>query len=76
MFQTESASAQGFRARTETARGTRKTIMIVVLAHKLLVALWRLVRDGVVPDGVALRPWRNERRSLKAPDSSAQSVRL
>jgi transposase len=55
MFQKESALAQWFRARTETARGTRKT-MIVALARKLLIALWRLVREGVVPDGVVLRP--------------------
>src|SRR6478672_1984831 len=54
MFQKESALAQWFRARTETARGTRKT-MIVALARKLLIALWRLVREGVVPDGVVLR---------------------
>ena len=55
MFQKESALAQWFRARTESARGTRKT-MIVALARKLLIALWRLVREGVVPDGVVLRP--------------------
>ena len=55
MFQKESALAQWFRGRTESAHGTRKT-MIVALARKLLIALWRLVRAGVVPDGVALRP--------------------
>jgi len=55
MFQKDSALAQWFRARTESARGTRKT-MIVALARKLLIALWRLVREGVVPDGVVLRP--------------------
>jgi transposase len=55
MFQKESTLAQWFRARTESARGTRKT-MIVALARKLLIALWRLVREGVVPDGVVLRP--------------------
>jgi PAS domain-containing protein len=49
------ALAQWFRARTENARGTRKT-MIVALARKLLMALWRLVREGVVPDGIVLRP--------------------
>ena len=43
------------RTRTENARGTRKT-MIVAVARKLLIALWRLVREGVVPDGVVLRP--------------------
>ena len=55
MFQKNSALAQWFRARTENARGTRKT-MIVALARKLLIALWRLVREGVVPDGIVLRP--------------------
>jgi transposase len=55
MFQKNSALAQWFRARTENAHGTRKT-MIVALARKLLIALWRLVREGVVPDGVVLRP--------------------
>jgi transposase len=29
--------------------------MIVALARKLLIALWRLARTGTVPDGVALR---------------------
>jgi transposase len=55
MFQKDSALAQWFRTRTEHARGTRKT-MIVALARKLLIALWRLVREGVVPDGIVLRP--------------------
>ena len=54
MFQKDSGLAQWFRARTENARGTRKT-MIVALARKLLIALWRLVREGVVPEGVVLR---------------------
>ena len=36
-------------------RQTRKT-MIVALARKLLIALWRLAREGVVPEGVVLRP--------------------
>ena len=51
----DSALAQWFRTRTENARGTRKT-MIVALARKVLIALWRLVREGVVPDGIVLRP--------------------
>jgi transposase len=55
MYQKDSALAQWFRTRTENARGTRKT-MIVALARKLLIALWRLVREGVVPDGIVLRP--------------------
>ena len=54
-FQKDSALAKWFRARTENARGSRKK-MIVALARKLLIALWHLVRDGVVPEGVVLRP--------------------
>jgi transposase len=30
--------------------------MIVALARKLLVALWRMVTTGVVPAGLKLRP--------------------
>jgi transposase len=55
VFQKESALVQWYRARTENARGSRKP-MIVALARKLLIALWHFVRDGVVPEGVALRP--------------------
>jgi transposase len=55
LHQKDSALTRWFRARTENARGTRKP-MIVALARKLLIALWRLVREGVIPDGVVLRP--------------------
>jgi transposase len=53
-FQKDSALAQWYRARTEG--GARKKTMIVALARKLLVALWRLVTTGEVPQGVVLRP--------------------
>jgi transposase len=54
-FQKDSALAKWFRARTENAPRLRKK-MIVALARKLLIALWHLVRDGVVPEGMVLRP--------------------
>ena len=54
-YQKESALAKWFEARTANARGSRKK-MIVALARKLLIALWHFVRDGVVPEGVILRP--------------------
>ena len=53
--QKDSALVKWFEARTKNARGSRKK-MIVALARKLLIALWHFVRDGVVPEGVALRP--------------------
>jgi transposase len=56
MFQKDSALAQWYRTRTEGPSGARKTTMIVALARKLLIALWRLVTTGEAPDGVELRP--------------------
>ena len=56
MFQKDSALAQWYRSRTEGPKGSRKTTMIVALARKLLIALWRMVTTGVVPEGVVLRP--------------------
>ncbi len=55
MFQKDSALAQWYRARTADARGTTRKTMIVALARKLLIALWRLVTTGEVPPGVVLR---------------------
>jgi transposase len=55
LFQKDSALAEWFRGRTEGANGARKTKMIVALARKLLIALWRMVTTGEVPHGVVLR---------------------
>jgi transposase len=55
-FQKQSALALWYQARTADSRpGTRKT-MIVALARKLLIALWRLVTTGETLEGVILRP--------------------
>jgi transposase len=55
-FQKQSALAQWYRARTADSRlGMRKT-MIVALARKLLIALWRFVTTGETLEGVILRP--------------------
>jgi len=55
MFHKDSALAQWYKARTEGTKGVRKTTMIVALARKLLIELWRLVTTGKIPDGVMLR---------------------
>ena len=54
-FQKQSTLVKWFRLRTEGPSGARKTTMIVALARKLLIALWRMVTTGEVPEGVALR---------------------
>src|SRR5271170_3179962 len=55
MFQKDSALVRWYRSRTEGPKGARKTTMIVALARKLLIALWRMATTGVVPEGVVLR---------------------
>lgn len=56
MFQKDSALARWYRARTADQRGATRKTMIVALARKLLIALWRLVTTGEIPHGVVLRP--------------------
>ena len=55
LSQKESALAQWYRARTADARGGTRKTLIVALARKLLIALWRMVTTGEVPAGVVLR---------------------
>jgi transposase len=54
-FQPDSALAKWFRERVSQARGRVCKIMIVALARKLLIALWRFAKDGVIPEGVTMK---------------------
>ena len=56
LFQKDSALSQWYRARTTDARGATRKTLIVALARKLLIALWRFGATGEVPQGVILRP--------------------
>jgi transposase len=49
-----SALSRWFVERVGAARGRVRRIAIVALARKLLVALWRYVTQGVVPQGAVL----------------------
>ena len=52
--QRDSALAQWYQA--SVAAGKKRKTMIVALARKLLIALWRFLTTGEVPEGVVLRP--------------------
>jgi transposase len=55
-YQPGAAQVAWFRERTgATGRRVRK-VMVVALARKLLIALWRYVVDGVVPEGATMKP--------------------
>ena len=55
-FQKDSALVRWYRERTAGGRRDVRKTMIVALARKLLIALWRFVTQGDVPDGVVLKP--------------------
>lgn len=44
-----------FNERVTIAKGRVRRIAIVALARKLMVALWRFLETGLVPDGVVLK---------------------
>jgi transposase len=54
-YQPGSALAIWFRERVGKLQGRTRRIAIVAMARKLLIALWRYVETGVVPDGTELR---------------------
>jgi transposase len=49
--QPQSALSQWFRQRTEGHSKRMRCIMIVALARKLAVALWRYLEHGLIPEG-------------------------
>jgi hypothetical protein len=52
-FQKDSALAQWFCARAADGRSSTRKTMIVALARKLLIALWRMPTTGEIPEGEA-----------------------
>jgi transposase len=52
-FQPDSELVRWFKNRTANSKRSRKP-MVVALARKFIIALWRYVNTGVVPDGFKL----------------------
>ena len=50
-----SALSRWFRQRVGDHKGRPRRIAVVALARKLLVALWRYVTQGVIPEGAVLK---------------------
>jgi transposase len=53
--QPETALSRWFRERVRSDRGRVRRVSIVALARKLLIALWRFVTDGVIPEGATIK---------------------
>ena len=56
MHQKSSSLTAWFWRRTSDAHGGTRKRMIVALARKVLITLWRLVTTGEMPAGLRLRP--------------------
>jgi transposase len=54
-YQPGSAQVTWFRERAGTGRRMRK-VMVVALARRLLIALWRFATQGVMPEGAVMKP--------------------
>ncbi|MBL6930864.1 MAG: IS110 family transposase [Rhodospirillales bacterium] len=54
-YQPNSALSNWFRERVGNGVGRIRRITIVALARKLLIALWRFLETGLIPDGVEMK---------------------
>ena len=55
-YQPGSALASWFATRLGKAGGRMRKVLVVALARKLLIALWRFAVHGVVPEGARAKP--------------------
>jgi transposase len=53
--QPDSALSLWFHDRTQGQKGRIRRIMIVALARKLAIALWRYLETGLIPEGASLK---------------------
>jgi transposase len=54
-WQPESALSRWLAARLGNGAGRLRRVLVTALARKLLIALWRYARHGIMPEGAALR---------------------
>ena len=55
-YQPDSANVRWYRERAGTTGTRMRKVMVVALARKLLISLWRFVTQGLVPDGAVMKP--------------------
>jgi transposase len=55
-YQPGSAQVSWFRERASGTGSRMRKVMVVALARRLLIALWRFATQGVVPEGAVMKP--------------------
>jgi transposase len=55
-YQPGSAQVSWFRERVGSTGSRMRKVMVVALARRLLIALWRFATQGLVPEGAVMKP--------------------
>jgi len=53
--QPDSALSQWFLDLTQGQKGRNRRVMIVALARKMAIALWRYLETGLIPEGAVIK---------------------
>jgi transposase len=59
-WQPRSALSQWYQRRFGSGNARLRKVGIVALARKLLIALWRYLEHGEVPEGAEFTPWEKK----------------
>ena len=55
-YQSGSAQVSWFRERVGGTGARMRKVMVVALARRLLISLWRFATQGVLPEGAVMKP--------------------
>jgi transposase len=68
-YQPQSGLARWYQRRFGDGNSRQRKIGIVALARKLLVALWKYLAQGEIPDGAELTTWEQKINGRVSPDA-------
>ena len=60
-----------YQRRFGSGNSRLRKVGIVALARKLLIALWRYLKDGEVPEGAEVIPWEKKLKKRTPSESAA-----
>jgi transposase len=70
-WQPESALSLWYQRRFSSGNARLRKVGIVALARKLLIALWRYLEQGEVPEGAEISPWEKKLKKRTSARSAA-----
>jgi transposase len=70
-WQPESALSLWYQRRFGSGNARLRKVGIVALARKLLIALWRYLEEGEIPEGAKISPWEKKVKKRTPAKSAA-----